>query len=1465
MSRSDCSASAAAIRDGKDELVSPDSVEDGSRESTHRIEDTFNPSKYPGFLELERKIETNRHLLGPRNYAELSQFVILLSSFLQADYILEADKQIFLRKLPKFLHTLDLLDHSDTNTDVDITDLHAELEINMHQAMPADIFILHFQEKLGQIRYQYTSDFDLIKIVMRIKAGILKMIDPAQSVNDMQSFVIVMLAHLDLLGHDNVRDVIDNLIMQMQRRLDPDQFKSVFAQIIRSLIEGEVYDDSVHYALETVFEESQFVNIIAGGKFLDLDPDEMLKAWINQQSLARQAPRSRYELFSRLIFQTLSADPERATRLLAGIDFIQQNSSSLPNALFRQFIPKFEGVKGTRSGGAAAAAAAAGSAPAVADHSEAFLGAIADSMQINAFQSAEVVAGREHELIGQLNHMVGLSASDRYVDRIIDQERDVFTGYRLAFVADLPAENKLENHVLYISKHGSMLAYIAIDNLGEIKRSTLTCSQYKIELVSKKPKYADLKPETLYIYKSSSRRPGHTVKCIVKNYETGREANFELTVAQLGRDNQATLLEAISTGQALAPVCVDAIYNIVSQFGYRRESMISKVCFSAIQTAISTQAPLSRDNFLEFSQLMEARGLKLFGAQRPPVHLFLSLIFLWGSKSIKIAYRDRLSWLQFLFHFGVNSPAHEQLDLVRSVKDDLAHHRKVTLFADFSESLNELYSYYHEHHLHRDQYQRIYALIIDRLITAARLIHGVSLVQLVAKLQEMIGHFIAAEKDWLDLIFASDDKQSLGEYASGVDAVLGVLKDITSNVRPMEWGTASTSDRIFFLYSYVKYPVFEYQKWVLEANVKNNAIKKGYMGDRYIRELFANFAKRRDTLPGVDVLPDLGFKFLQHSQTTAILTAINPPNNSNHVFARVGTGQGKSLIIAMTALHYALQGRRVHVFTVYEHLARRDYLRFKKLYDRFDIPSLLIDSADFENSKTTPNNDALIVYSEMADFFRAVDQTVRRRSSRDLVDDETTVFDFFDQDVVILDEADSIFCERSEFANTVYDVGAEIGIKGMTRASLANSDATRRQLGGIKSINRLFVRLREHGLMDLFDRWYTHNQGSWAAGSSRNNSFGIPTHYIGGAFHELTQGKCYSHPICLDPLAHLARYNRVIGFSGSIDVPTLERLDRFFGAEDTVYMEVPPFFGLSRDRNYNVENRDITNPSAWISALKADIESALDSGQPVLVFADYNEDAEWDAVKKLVHAIAVAKGREVNEVTTDDDLDSKLSKASQPHFITLASDIIGRGADILIQPSVLRTSANKGLHVVISYYPYKLQAGQKMRDERKLVQMIGRTARMDSPGTHSLITSNQSVLVKDDTSPIQVDIDKRKYHDLMVSAFKQTSRFILGKDQKSIQRWSKFWSKWFVFCMFVDAAEKYPDRFEDPKIKDIGKWIVNELLRARFSKVELKPFQAPLALTSSSRLFSSAVSDNNHGDDSAAAAAAAAAAGSQFG
>lgn len=74
----------------------------------------------------------------------------------------------------------------------------------------------------------------------------------------------------------------------------------------------------------------------------------------------------------------------------------------------------------------------------------------------------------------------------------------------------------------------------------------------------------------------------------------------------------------------------------------------------------------------------------------------------------------------------------------------------------------------------------------------------------------------------------------------------------------------------------------------------------------------------------------------------------NPGESERALVAQVGTGEGKSLIIAMSAIYAVkLMGKRVHILTNNAGLLNKDYSQFKDLFATFGIS--VANNSDFKN------------------------------------------------------------------------------------------------------------------------------------------------------------------------------------------------------------------------------------------------------------------------------------------------------------------------------------------------------------------------------------------------------------------------------------------------------------------------------------------------------------------------------------
>ncbi|GAA1542517.1 accessory Sec system translocase SecA2 [Brevibacterium picturae] len=119
---------------------------------------------------------------------------------------------------------------------------------------------------------------------------------------------------------------------------------------------------------------------------------------------------------------------------------------------------------------------------------------------------------------------------------------------------------------------------------------------------------------------------------------------------------------------------------------------------------------------------------------------------------------------------------------------------------------------------------------------------------------------------------------------------------------------------------------------------------------------------------------------------------------------QMATGEGKTLVGALAAAGYALQGRRVHVVSVNDYLAVRDRTWMKPVFDLLGVKSASISGAQSETERREAYG-AEVLYASVTEVGFDV---LRDRFATD--DAQIRVPD---RDVVIVDEADSVLIDEA--------------------------------------------------------------------------------------------------------------------------------------------------------------------------------------------------------------------------------------------------------------------------------------------------------------------------------------------------------------------------------------------------------------------------------------------------------------------
>lgn len=749
--------------------------------------------------------------------------------------------------------------------------------------------------------------------------------------------------------------------------------------------------------------------------------------------------------------------------------------------------------------------------------------------------------------------------------------------------------------------------------------------------------------------------------------------------------------------------------------------------------------------------------------QKFQVHALLTPAFLFLSRH-KSGISDLFFWYRVLYYLGINTSGIEQKTLC---SEETKEHR-IKLLTETTSHLEKLYNYFHANNNHQNEFSKIYAKLTELLVTAIRLTTSKGIELSLQMIQEFITHFVNVNKDHMNFILTYKNKK-LGEYENGVSAILEIITDLSQNSTPSEWPTHSISDRIYFIYCYAKYPFEQYRQWFLTSNEQYKD---------YLTHTLPNSSEEavsfQKSLAGQEHLPNIGFKILQNSQLAAIKCAISPPENTKYVFEKVGTGQGKSLIIALTALHYALRHKttKIYVFTVYQHLAIRDFNRFKPLFDKYNIKSVHI-----KNKTSILSNDYQIIYAELGTYFSAMASQIERKINNTLSSEDT--FDFYESGIVLLDEFDSIILDSSQFGNTVYDNQEIFQLGKLTQEELLSVESFKETLARKSNMGNFFEALKKNQLDQWVSNWFA--SAGWGKGRNGYDALCIFHHYIGGELWELTEGRFYTKMTYFKTLVFLKNSERVFGFSGSIDKKAISRFEHLF--PNYAYFEIPPFFGINRTNNrllFTSQN-DPLRYNSWNTKIRESMVDAIKRQQPILIFANIEDQNEWRLVQELSENLSREHNRKLIILDKEDLItDNTLANVTKKNTITIASHVASRGADFIVQPDLFHEC--EGLHVMITYLP----TNKGYLDLRILIQMIGRTARMENTGTHEIIVKNNPSVETAD--PITVSTEQEKYHYLIAQLYKKI------KDQPYDKN---LWRMWLLLNLFIDSSKTYPSTLSD--------------------------------------------------------------------
>lgn len=435
--------------------------------------------------------------------------------------------------------------------------------------------------------------------------------------------------------------------------------------------------------------------------------------------------------------------------------------------------------------------------------------------------------------------------------------------------------------------------------------------------------------------------------------------------------------------------------------------------------------------------------------------------------------------------------------------------------------------------------------------------------------------------------------------------------------------------------------------------------------------------------------------------------------------AEMKTGEGKTLTSVMPAYLNALSKKGVHIVTVNEYLATRDYNDMGQIFKWLNL-EVGLNKNNLSSAEKKKAYQADITYttnSELGfDYLRDnMVQSLEDRVLRDL-------------NFAIVDEADSILIDESRtpliisggksnnqrlysmtntFAKSLNPDDYEIDLKSKAIVLTSIGIAKAEKAFGIKNIYQLEHNSLVHHINNaLKANFIMHNDVDYLI---RNGEVMIIDPFTG----RIMEGRQYSDGLhqaieakegvkineetqtmaTITYQNFFRLYNKLAGMTGTAKTEEEE----FSSTYNTYVIEIPTNVPVIR-KDY--PDKIFASKKSKFEALSQEVKELYDRGQPVLIGTIAVETSEEISAYlkkfKIPHEILNAKNHEREAEI--------IAKAGQFKSITIATNMAGRGTDIKLSDE---TRALGGLAVI----------GSERHESRRIDnQLRGRSGRQGDPG-----------------------------------------------------------------------------------------------------------------------------------------------------
>ncbi len=446
------------------------------------------------------------------------------------------------------------------------------------------------------------------------------------------------------------------------------------------------------------------------------------------------------------------------------------------------------------------------------------------------------------------------------------------------------------------------------------------------------------------------------------------------------------------------------------------------------------------------------------------------------------------------------------------------------------------------------------------------------------------------------------------------------------------------------------------------------------------------------------------------------------------VYQQIKTGEGKSLILALTSAYLAIQGRRVDVITSNPYLAKRDAMKFTKFYGQLDIST---DAFSIHGSEAALDSNPNIVYTTNADMIFAY-LSCQLNSKPFFHNDRF--------DVAVVDEADNLCIDLSEQSCRIAKEAPSIFSEETLRGMLTFADSHQKNIytdlpGTIADFQKefpgtaeihpiyigLYLRSALHSNNVIQDEDYVirdekviiidvHHTGRvqekthWGQGLHEfvtlRNNLKLQPHF--GVSAQM------NHP------SFIRKYANIHCISGTFgDAVDREEISDVYGMRG---FDVPSHHHSKRkDETISI----VPASTEFFARLEQKIRMYHELKRPLLIITSSVRESF------AVHTFLQEHGYPVQLLNDVKNIDAAgverhegeiIDRAGHASMITVATSVAGRGADITPDQEAIEAG---GVHVLMTFLPF---------NKRVEYQGRGRAGRQGKPGSSEILACLESDL-----------------------------------------------------------------------------------------------------------------------------------------